>query len=133
MANKFIYWAIIGVIISGILGILYWVVKPMIYGNNMEFYIRLGLLLIGGIMFGVLRMYNAIVSNTRFLIKLRQTIAPINNELINNKAILNRLGGRVGKNTDTLKHMGESMTRLQEAMSKLGSSINHATDKNNRR
>jgi hypothetical protein len=55
---------------------LYWVFKPLIEGGEREifFYLRafIVLFLIGTL--GVLRVFNAVVNNTRFLIKLRESV-----------------------------------------------------------
>lgn len=133
MANKIIYWVIVGAIIAGILSVIYWVVYPLIVGVTMEFYIRLGLLFLGIITFGVLRMYNAIVSNTKFLIKLRQTLAPLTNDIINLRTHMGRLGSRVTKNTDALRGLGDNFNKVTESMTKLKASVDNSTDKRNRK
>lgn len=60
------------------LWLLWWLVLEPIFswsvGGEFKLYIRLVLLLLAVMAFAQLRMYNAIVNNTRFLIKNREAI-----------------------------------------------------------
>lgn len=123
MANKIIYRVVIGVIILVILSIIYWVLAPLFNGVSMEFYIRLALLFLAGIMFGVLRIYNAIVGNTRFLIKMKQVIAPLNTDIVTLRTNIGRLGNRITKNTESLRSLGDTISNSTEAFNKLKNTI----------
>ena len=61
--------------------LLLWVFVPTFKGNSLETYVRLVLIMLGLCTFALLRIYNAIVGNTRFLIKLRETMGQLKNAL----------------------------------------------------
>jgi hypothetical protein len=119
MGNRIIYWSLIGVIILIILGVIYWVVSPLINGGGIEFYLRVGILLLGVIAFGILRLYNAIVGNTRFLVKLREILRPLGNDIITLRAHIGTLGNKVSKSTESTRSLNDSIESLTELISKM--------------
>lgn len=84
MENKLftvIVWSILGLILFGLLSLF---IAPIIWWtpeSEARLYIRFFLLCMALITFGVLRIYNAIVGNTRFLIKLRETVGKLQREI----------------------------------------------------
>lgn len=61
-----------------LLWFLWWLVLDPIFswsvGGEFKLYIRIALLLLAVMAFAQLRMYNAVVNNTRFLIKNRESV-----------------------------------------------------------
>lgn len=123
MRDKIIYWSVVGISLLVILGLLYWVVQPLFWETRWEFYARVVIFLLGIIAFAILRMYNAVVSNTRFLIKVREVLKPLTTELTVMKTTLKKATGTVNKNTeshrpliDSLKEFSESVQRTSRAL-----------------
>ena len=74
MENKFNWVALIIVLV--LVGFFVFALLPIFMGmENMwlHFYARMGLALLATIVFGILRLYNALVQNTRFLIRLKNS------------------------------------------------------------
>ena len=120
MANKFIDWVVtfllwtaIGLLIGGV---LYLFIQPIVeWTDQSEFrlYCRLALLLLSIIAFGVLRLYNSIVQNTRFLLKIREVAGKLLAELPNLQRSLNMLGSK----TDSLRGTVANNTKVLGTLS----------------
>ena len=76
MADKFsniLIWVVFTLVA---LGLLFFIIQPLIWSDYDEwvFYARLFIVLFALSTFAQLRLYNAIVQNTRFAIKLREAL-----------------------------------------------------------
>lgn len=108
MVYKFDYliWA---VFIAVLLGILWLIVEPIIWWtqySEVRLCVRLFLLMFAINTFAVLRLYNSIVQNTRFSIKLREALnkfASVVPGLERSMKNLNSSLGSVKSSTDSLK------------------------------
>lgn len=94
MENKRFVNVIIWVVFIGILfAVGFFVLHPALTGDRMETYIRAFLVLFILQVFGILRLYNSIVKNSAFIIKLRTSMESF-------KTLLPQLE-RVTKSLDT--------------------------------
>ena len=116
--DRIIGWLLIGLIVVVVLGILALVTWPLFEGNRQEFYIRLFLLLFALLVFAVLRMYNAVVNNTRFSIKLRDSVLTVEKAFPKLENGIRNLQNAVQANktaVDTLtKNVQSQSTKMQE-------------------
>ena len=134
MAHKFIdwvttilLWILIGLII---VGVLWLIIQPIIVWTDkseIRLYCRIGLLMLAIMTFGILRLYNSIVHNTRFLVKLREVTAKVLSELPTLQRSLNLLGskndslkGTVSNNTKALGILSEDARELLTLMKQNG-------------
>lgn len=121
MRNKFIkivIYALLAIIVTGILWLL---ISPLFSGERYDFYIRFFLLLYVLRTFGTLRLYNAIVQNTRFIIKLRD----ITHKFLTNIPLLDRgmrtlssIMGSLKNSTDTTKRTIEKNIEALDELNK---------------
>lgn len=76
MADRLINTLIWVIVTLVILGLLFFIIQPLIWSGYAEwvFYARLFIVLFALSTFAQLRLYNAIVQNTRFAIKLREAL-----------------------------------------------------------
>lgn len=74
-------WIVVIVVIGVLIG---FAVAPFFHMGYpwWHFYARLGIVCLVLIAFGVLRLYNSIVQNTRFLIKLKNAVDKLLNQFI---------------------------------------------------
>ena len=134
MENKFLDWLLtilLGVVIGLVIaGILWLFLQPIVvWTDKSEFrlYCRFALLLLVIMDFGVLRLYNSIVQNTRFLIKVREILSKLLTELPNLQRVLSMLGsktdslkGTVSNNTKTLAGLSEEAHEILNALKSNG-------------
>lgn len=121
MENKFLDWTLtillwvaIGLIVVGILWLF---IQPIIvWTDKSEFrlYCRTALLLLAIMVFGVLRLYNSIVQNTRFLVKTREILSRLLSELPNLQRSLGMLGSKVDSLKGTVTNNTKTMTGLSD-------------------
>ena len=129
MVNKFIDYLIWAVIIAVVLGVLWLIVEPIIWWtqySEVRLCVRLFLLMFAVSTFATLRLYNSIVQNTRFSIKLREAlnkfagVVPgleramknLNSSLGNVKASTDSLKKELSDNTDKVEKLTEKINRL---------------------
>ena len=124
-------WALL---IVGVILLLLWVVYPFFSTlPEWHFYVRLALVFLFIITFGVLRLYNAIVGNTRFLIKLRETVGKIQNiipgmerEMRNLTSALGTLRSGTVSLQKTLKDNSEKVAAMDERLKERISQVKSA-------
>lgn len=124
-------WALL---IVGVILLLLWVVYPFFSTlPEWHFYVRLALVFLFIITFGVLRLYNAIVGNTRFLIKLRETVGKIQNiipgmerEMRNLTSALGTLRSGAASLQKTLKDNSEKVAAMDERLKERISQVKSA-------
>lgn len=120
MAHKFTDWVMTIllwlVLLALLLGVVWLIVQPIVIWTDkseLRLYCRLALLLLAIMTFGVLRLYNSIVQNTRFLFKVREAIQKVLVELPNLQRSLNMLGSK----TDSLKGTMSNNTKALGGLS----------------
>ena len=124
-------WALL---IVGVILLLLWVVYPFFSTlPEWHFYVRLALVFLFIITFGVLRLYNAIVGNTRFLIKLRETVGKMQNtipgmerEMRNLTSALGTLRSGAASLQKTLKDNSEKVAAMDERLKERISQVKSA-------
>lgn len=129
MVNKFIDYLIWAIIIAVVLGVLWLIIEPIIWWtqySEVRLCVRLFLLMLAVSTFATLRLYNSIVQNTRFSIKLREAlnkfagVVPgleramknLNSSLGNVKASTDSLKKELSDNTDKVEKLTEKINRL---------------------
>ena len=129
MVNKFIDYLIWAVIIAVVLGVLWLIIEPIIWWtqySEVRLCVRLFLLMFAVSTFATLRLYNSIVQNTRFSIKLREAlnkfagVVPgleramknLNSSLGNVKASTDSLKKELSDNTDKVEKLTDKINRL---------------------
>lgn len=129
MVNKFIDYLIWAIFIAIVLGVLWLIIEPIIWWtqySEVRLCVRLFLLMFAVSTFATLRLYNSIVQNTRFSIKLREAlnkfagVVPgleramknLNSSLGNVKASTDSLKKELSDNTDKVEKLTEKINRL---------------------
>ena len=129
MVNKFIDYLIWAALIAIVLGVLWLIIEPIIWWtqySEVRLCVRLFLLMFAVSTFATLRLYNSIVQNTRFSIKLREVlnkfagVVPgleramknLNSSLGNVKASTDSLKKELSDNTDKVEKLTEKINRL---------------------
>ena len=125
MADKFsniLIWVVVAIVV---IGLLFFIVQPLIWDGYGEwvFYARLFIVLFALSTFAQLRLYNAIVQNTRFAIKLREAllkfiqVVPALERSMKN---LNSTMGNVKSSSDAVKKaLDNSADKTEELTDKL--------------
>lgn len=134
MANKFIDYLTWTIFIVIVLGVLWLIIEPIIWWtqySEVRLCVRLFLLMFAVSTFATLRLYNSIVQNTRFSIKLREAlnkfagVVPgleramknLNSSLGNVKASTDSLKKELSDNTDKVEKLTEKINRLSNIKS----------------
>lgn len=129
MVNKFIDYLIWTILIAIVFGVLWLIIEPIIWWtqySEVRLCVRLFLLMFAVSTFATLRLYNSIVQNTRFSIKLRETlnkfvgVVPgleramknLNSSLGNVKASTDFLKKELSDNVDKVEKLTEKINRL---------------------
>lgn len=129
MVNKFIDYLIWAIFIAIVIGVLWLILEPIIWWtqySEVRLCVRLFLLMFAVSTFATLRLYNSIVQNTRFSIKLREALSKfagvvpgleramknLNSSLGNVKASTDSLKKEVSDNTDKVEKLTEKINRL---------------------
>lgn len=115
MFRKFIDYLVWSLAVISIIGVLWFIVEPIIWWNEMRLYLRLFLLMFALNTFATLRLYNSIVQNTRFSIKLREA-------LLKFTTIANTL-------ERAFKNLNNSVASMRSSIDSLRRSTDNATDK----
>lgn len=125
MADKLsniLIWVVLALVV---IGFLFFIVQPLIWDGYGEwvFYVRLFIVLFALSTFAQLRLYNAIVQNTRFAIKLREAllkfiqVVPALERSMKN---LNSTMGNVKSSSDAVKKaLDNSADKTEELTDKL--------------
>ena len=124
-------WALL---IVGVILLILWVVYPFFsILPDWHFYVRMSLVFLFIITFGVLRLYNAIVGNTRFLIKLRETVGKMQNaipgmerEMRNLTSALGTLRSGTTSLQKTLRDNSEKVASMDERLKERISQVKSA-------
>ena len=106
-------WMLVSAIVVGVLWLF---IQPVVVWNDkseFRLYCRVALLLMAVGVFGILRLYNSIVQNTRFLVKLRTAVDKVLAEL----PVLQRSLNTLTQHGDSLKGTVSSNTKALGALS----------------
>lgn len=126
IGKDIIFWV---VLFGSLLLISWWIFSPLQNYDGIVadiiFCLHLFLFLTGVGVFGILRMYNSIVANTRFSIKLREAILKLQKELPALDRMLKVINSALGGNSSALR-------KLDDAVGDLKNSIDLNTDKKER-
>lgn len=124
-------WTLLIVMFLTTLFVMVWAVKGAFSEHiivRVESYIRIILLICGVIAFGVLRLYNSHVANTRMLLKLRQAIhklelsfSPLERGLRNNSSSIDRNSGLLKGMTTHIGELDGSVEHLDQTIERLNS------------
>lgn len=129
MVGKFIGYLMWAILIVVVLGVLWLIIEPIIWWtqySEVRLCVRLFLLMFAVSTFATLRLYNSIVQNTRFSIKLREAlnkfagVVPgleramknLNVSLGNVRASTDSLKKELSDNTDKVEKLTEKINRL---------------------
>lgn len=114
MGNKFnnvIAWTLI---VLAVMCVGVFLVYPLIIGGpygELKFYARVILLLAIVHTFAGLRLYNAIVNNTRFSIKLREAVIRLQQSFPALQRVMHQLNIEIGGMRDSLRENKKSLER----------------------
>lgn len=125
------YYVGVSVVILVLLAVALFIVHPLLFSRSetSEFrvYMRLFLVMFALNTFAVLRLYNSIVQNTRFSIKLRESLYKIENLIPGLERMLKNLGVAMGNMKNSADSLKKSIDEANEKMDK-----NNADKKNTR-
>lgn len=129
MVNKlveYLIWVTLGVVATGVLWLI---IEPIVWWtqySEVRLCVRIFLLMFAVNTFGTLRLYNSIVQNTRFSIKLREVFVKLTNAIPGLERALRNLNSSLGSvrtsadalkketsdNTDKIEKLTERVNRL---------------------
>jgi septal ring factor EnvC (AmiA/AmiB activator) len=118
MGGKFFDCVVWGFVILAALGVLWLLIEPIIFWTSyseVRICVRLFIVLFALNTFATLRLYNSIVQNTRFSIKLRESIT----KLQQNFPVLER----------ALRSLSSSLTIVKTTIDSFKKSTDENTDK----
>lgn len=128
--NDYLIWAIF---IVFALGILWLIMEPIIWWtqySEIRLCVRLFLFMFAASTFSTLRLYNSIVQNTRFSIKLREALVKFTNTIPSLERAMKSLNGSLGNvkaSTDALKkEVSDTTDKVESLINK----INKVNSKN---
>lgn len=106
-------------IVIGAVVVVSWVVAPLFYAAPLHFYARFALILFAVLVFAVLRMYNAVVGNTRYNIHLIKAITELRKSLVPLGTLIQTHKTALGVNGTKVKSATDSVERLREVLESL--------------
>ena len=124
MAKKFINYLMWGGLIASIGGVLWFLIAPLLNNEEIIFYLRLFLCMFALNTFAVLRLYNSIVQNTRFSIKLMESIIKFTNSIPNLERALKNFSGTMSNAKGSIDSLNRGLTNNSEKIEELTNKIN---------
>jgi septal ring factor EnvC (AmiA/AmiB activator) len=79
---------------------------------RVEAYLRIVVVTLLVLTFGVLRLYNSQVANTRFLIKLRETMVKLVNEIPGIERLLKQSNSSLSQTNNKIESLDKTLERL---------------------
>ena len=110
------------------LGVIYFMVEPIIYRTpltEIRLYIRGFLFMFALNTFAVLRLYNSIVQNTRFSIKLREALVKVQQLIPGLERSMKNLNSSLGNAKASSDALKKSTDNNSDKVEKLTDKINH--------
>lgn len=131
MANKFVNYLMWAIFVIVIIGVLWLIIEPIIWWtqySEVRLCVRLFLLMFAVSTFATLRLYNSIVQNTRFSIKLREALVKFTNAVPGLERAMKNLSSSLGSvktsedalkkeisnNTDRIEKLTDKINRLKQ-------------------
>lgn len=131
MANKFVNYLMWAIFVIVIIGVLWLIIEPIIWWtqySEVRLCVRLFLLMFAVSTFATLRLYNSIVQNTRFSIKLREALVKFTNAVPGLERAMKNLSSSLGSvktsedalkkeisnNTDRIEKFTDKINRLKQ-------------------
>lgn len=132
MFSKFIDYVIWAALIAVTLGVVWFLVQPFVAFSGIisewTFYVRFFIVLFSIQTFATLRLYNSIVQNTRFAIKLREALLKFSQALPALERSLKNLNSSIGNIKSAVenarKDIKDNTEEIQELNNKLRKSYN---------
>lgn len=132
MFSKFIDYVIWAALIAVTLGVVWFLVQPFVTFSGIisewTFYVRFFIVLFSIQTFATLRLYNSIVQNTRFAIKLREALLKFSQALPALERSLKNLNSSIGNIKSAVenarKDIKDNTEEIQELNNKLRKSYN---------
>lgn len=112
MANKFGNYLIWTLLILVMLGIIWLFIEPIIWWtpySEIRLCVRLFLLMFAVSTFSTLRLYNSIVQNTRFSIKLRETLNSFQQVIPSLERSIKSLNNSIGSLRNSVDSLKENV------------------------
>lgn len=113
-------------IIAVAFGSLWLIIEPVVWWtekSEMRLYVRIFLLMFAVNTFAVLRLYNSIVQNTRFSIKLREALMKFTNAVPGLERAMKNLSGSLGSvktSEDSLKkELSDNTAKVEKLTDKI--------------
>ena len=95
-------------LVVGVVLIIAWVTVPLFRGDRIDLYLRVFLLLFAVLVLGVLRLYNAVVANTRYNIALVKVLTTLQKQVLTTNS-----------NTTRIKALSESIESAREVLDEI--------------
>lgn len=120
------------VLIALCLGIIYFMVEPIIYktpSTEIRLYIRGFLFMFALNTFAVLRLYNSIVQNTRFSIKLREVLIKVQQLIPGLERSMKNINSTLGNVKSSAESLKKATDSNSEEVEKLTDKVNQLKTK----
>lgn len=133
MVGKYIdylIWVVLGILLIGVVWLL---VEPIIWWtqySEVRLYVRLFLLMFAVNTFGTLRLYNSIVQNTRFSIKLREAIMKFTSAVPGLERAMKNLNSSLGSVRTSVDSLKKETSDSTDKIVKLTERVNKLNTKN---
>lgn len=116
--------------------LLWFLLYPVIWWNELSeirLYVRVFLLLFAISTFSTLRLYNSVVVNSRFLLKLRESIIKIERLLPRITTLLETSKNSQRDNSSAINRNTTQINKIVESIKKASDEITRASEKLNRK
>lgn len=134
MGNKFANYLTLGIIAIILIGVIALLVEPLVFWteySEIRLYVRLFLIMFAMNTFAVLRLYNSIVQNTRFSIRLRESFIRLTAFIPGLERAIKNLGfslNNVKASTDALKKgISDNTDKVEKVLDKINRVSNSKT------
>lgn len=134
MGNKFANYLTLGIIAIILIGVIALLVEPLVFWteySEIRLYVRLFLIMFAVNTFAVLRLYNSIVQNTRFSIRLRESFIRLTTFIPGLERAIKNLGfslNNVKASTDALKKgISDNTDKVEKVLDKINRVSNSKT------
>lgn len=134
MGNKFANYLTLGIIAVILIGVIALLVEPLVFWteySEIRLYVRLFLIMFAVNTFAVLRLYNSIVQNTRFSIRLRESFIRLTAFIPGLERAIKNLGfslNNVKASTDALKKgISDNTDKVEKVLDKINRVSNSKT------
>lgn len=127
MVNKLIGYLVWAIFIAIALGVLWLLISPIIWWtpySEVRLCVRLFLLMFAVSTFATLRLYNSIVQNTRFSIKLRESLMKFTNAVPGLERALKNLSSSLGNERSSVDSLKKELTNNTSKVEKLTEKLN---------